>query len=146
MKAELLQQLKEEGIIDAAAASEIENAASAKLFSLHWQLKTLLYLGVSLLSAGLGIYIYQNIDSIGHLTIVVLVGLISAGSFFYSMKNVGAFSREKVKSPGIWHDYILLLGCLTFLIFEGYLQWQYSVFGERYGLATIIPAVPILVE
>ena len=108
MKAEILQQLKDEGIIDAAAAREIENAVSAKLFSLHWQLKTLLYLGVSLLSAGLGIYIYQNIDSIGHLTIVVLIGLISAGSFFYSMKNVIAFSREKVKSPGIWHNYILL--------------------------------------
>lgn len=144
MNPDLLQQLKEEGIIDAAAVSEIENAASAKPFSIHWQLTVLLYLGVSLLAAGLGIYVYQNIDSIGHLSIVVLIGLISSGSFFYSFKKVRPFSREKVRSPGVWHDYILLLGCLTFLIFEGYLQWQYSIFGERYGLATIIPAIILL--
>lgn len=144
MNQDLFQQLKEEGILDTAAAGEIEKAASAKHFSIHWQLTVLLYLGVSILSAGLGIFIYQNIDSIGHLTIVVLIGLISAVCFFYSFKNLRPFSREKVKSQGVWHDYILLLGCLTFLIFEGYLQWQFSIFGDSYGLATIIPAVALL--
>jgi hypothetical protein len=32
-----------------------------------------------------------------------------------------------------------LLGCLTFLIVEGYLQFQYNVFGTQYSLATFIP-------
>jgi hypothetical protein len=33
------------------------------------------------------------------------------------------------------------LGCLTFLIVEGYLQYQYTFFGTRYGLATLIPTL-----
>src|SRR5690606_19288656 len=133
-----------EGIIDAEEAEKIKEEAYSRLFSVHWQLRTLLYLGVILLSAGLGIYIYQHIDSVGHITIVVVIGLISAGSFYYSMHHMAAFSRERAESPGLWKDYILLLGCLTFLVFEGYLQWQFSIFGERYGLATIIPAAVLL--
>jgi hypothetical protein len=34
-----------------------------------------------------------------------------------------------------------LLGCLLFLALETYLQVQFNVFGTRYGLATILPAV-----
>jgi hypothetical protein len=32
-----------------------------------------------------------------------------------------------------------LLGCLSLLIFLGYWQYQYDVFGDNYGLATFIP-------
>jgi L-alanine-DL-glutamate epimerase-like enolase superfamily enzyme len=42
-------------------------------------------------------------------------------------------------------NYIDLDGCLLFLTFEGYLQYQYKVFGERYGLATLIPALLFMV-
>lgn len=144
MNLKLLHQLQEEKIIDGVTIAEIKKEKSQRLFSIHWQLKTLLYLGISLFTAGLGIYIYQNIDSIGHFTIATAIGLISAGCLLYSLRNIPAFSREKTLSPGIWQDYMLLLGCLTFLIFEGYLQWQFNIFGERYGLATIIPAIALL--
>lgn len=33
-----------------------------------------------------------------------------------------------------------MLGCLLFLVLEGYLQVQYELFGTRYGLATVLPA------
>ena len=51
------------------------------------------------------------------------------------------FSLQKTVSPSVFFDYILLLGCLTFISFVGYIQFQYQVFGNRFGLATFIPMV-----
>ena len=85
------------------------NTPPPALFSLHWELKTILYLGVLLLSGGLGILIYENIDSISHQAILAAIALISAGSFYYCYKQSVAFSWEKVKSPTPLYDYLLLL-------------------------------------
>jgi hypothetical protein len=124
-------------------ANQGSESNTPALFSLHWELKTLLYLGVLLLSGGLGILIYENIDSISHQAILAAVALVSAGSFYYCYKQSSAFSWKKVKSPTPLYDYLLLLGCLTFITFIGYLQFAYTAFGSRYGLATAIPLVVI---
>ncbi len=44
-------------------------------------------------------------------------------------------------SVTIWFDYILLLGCLLLLTFIGYLQFEYHVLGNHWGLSTFIPMV-----
>ena len=116
----------------------------SKLFSIHWELKIILYLGVMLLSSGLGILIYMNIDSIGHTAIVSAIGLAAAACFFYAHKNKKPFTWLEVVNDHPFSDYILLLGCLLFLSFEGYLQFQYVIFGEQYGLAAFIPAMLFL--
>jgi hypothetical protein len=36
---------------------------------------------------------------------------------------------------------MIILSCLLFLSFEGYLQFRYEIFGTRYGLAIIIPSL-----
>jgi hypothetical protein len=109
------------------------------LLSVHWETKTLLYLGVLLLTSGLGILVYKNIDTIGHQAILFFIALICAGSFFYCIKNKLPFSVNKVEAPNVYFGYVLLLGCLTFISFIGYLQFAYNVFGNRYGLASFFP-------
>jgi hypothetical protein len=139
MNAEHYDKLKEEGFISATSIENVRMRAQNPLFSLHWELKTLLYLGVMLLSTGLGILIYKNTDTIGHQVILAIIAAISIGCFAYCLKHRPPFSREKVKSPNSLFDYLLLLGCLSFLTFVGYLQFQYTVFGTNYGMATFIP-------
>ena len=51
------------------------------------------------------------------------------------------FSVGKVPAPNPFFDYVLLLGCLTMITFVAYLQYAYTVFGNRYGLVTFIPMV-----
>lgn len=51
------------------------------------------------------------------------------------------FSWTKVSSNNKLADYSLLLGCVTFLLLEGYLQFQYKIFGTQYGLALAIPTI-----
>lgn len=139
MEFDLHRRLFEEGLIGPESSEKIKKRYAQPLFSLHWELKTILYLGVMLLSSGLGILIYKNIDTIGHQAILTLIASVSTVCFFYCFKKKAPFSKTKVKSPDSFFDYILLLACLSFISFLGYLQFQYTVFGNHYELATLIP-------
>ena len=141
MNLSIFRILREEGLIGEQSFEKIQNAEKTKLFSLHWELRTVLYLGVLLLTSGLGILIYKNIDSIGHQVILAAIALGCAACFIYCDRKKMPFSFDKVLSPNTFFDYILLLGCLLLLIFLTYLQAQYNTFGEKYGLATFIPMV-----
>lgn len=137
----IFEDLHSKGLISDESLENIRKKNSTGLFSIHWELKILLYLGVMMLSTGLGILVYKNIDTIGHQAVLVTIGLISIASFTWCFKNRLPFSTEKVESPDSFSDYILLLGALSFLSFVGYLQFQFEVFGTRFGLATFIPMV-----
>jgi hypothetical protein len=139
MELKLFEQLHKEGLISESSFEKIKEDSAKQLFSIHWEIKTLLYLGVLLISGGLGILIYKNIDTIGHQAILSFIALLSATAFVYCIKTKPPFSTTKVESPTIYFDYVLLLGCITFISFIAYLQIQYNVFGTRYGLATFFP-------
>lgn len=132
-------ELLDEGLISADTLNRIKKKHAAGLFSVFWELKTMLYIGVSLLSAGLGILIYKNIDTIGHQVILCAIAALCAACFAWCSKHKKPFSYEKVEAVDSFTDYILLLGTLSFLSFVGYLQVQYEVFGTHYGMATFIP-------
>jgi Predicted membrane protein (DUF2157) len=135
----LFRKLHTEGLISAGSLQQAEDAEARRLFSLHWELNLLLYLGVLLLAGGFGILVYKNIDTIGHQAVLAFIALVTAGSFYYCLRKKTAFTWGKVNAPNAAFDYILLLGCLSLLIFLGYLQYEYDVFGNHYGLATFIP-------
>ena len=141
MNLPLFEKLFAQGLISAQSLERVKSFERNKLFSIHWELRTILYLGVLLLTGGLGILIYKNIDTIGHQVILAFIALLCAGCFYYCERKKLPYTNGKVQSPNAFFDYVLLTGCLTLLIFIGYLQAQYNVFGNRYGLATFIPMV-----
>lgn len=138
------QQLSELGFLSEESLHRIQTKESEGAFSLHWELRTLLYIGVLMLTTGLGILIYQNIDTIGHQAILAFIALACLGCFLYCFKQSLPFSPTKVEQASPFFDYVLLLGALLFLTFEGYIQFQYQVFGERYGLLAILPSLLFL--
>ncbi len=141
MNPSILRELTERQLLSGEQTAQIADQQRSTLFSLHWELKTILYLGVLLLNAGLGWLIYLNIDEIGHGAVIAVIAAICAASFAFAWKHRESFSFAQTQSASPFYDYALLLGCLTFLILEGYLQYQYTIFGEKYGLATFIPMV-----
>jgi hypothetical protein len=120
---------------------ELDKINQQQPVSVHWDIRSLLYLGILLVTTALGILVYKNIDTIGHTTIVTTIGISCAACFFYCFKKVNAYTHKKVESPNILFDYILLSACLLLLTFIGYLQFQYNVFGNQWGLAVFIPMV-----
>lgn len=139
--ARLLAQLAAEDLLPPAQAAAIADDERTRPFSLHYELRALLYLGVTLLAGGAGVLVYQHLNSIGHGVIVGAITLAMSASFAYAARHRAAFTWAEAPRPTIAADYLLLLSCLLFLVLEGYLQVQYGLFGRRYGLATVLPAV-----
>jgi hypothetical protein len=137
----ILEDLKKQGIIPGEQAAQILEYETSKPFSVHWEVRSLLYLGITLLTSGLGVLIYKNIDTIGHQAIIALIATLVAGCFYYVIKHRQPFRWEEVDHSTTFSAYTLLLGCSLFLLLEGYLQFQYKVFGDKYGLAVFIPTV-----
>lgn len=141
MQTRVFEKLFSEGMISSESLHRVKDAESRRLISVHWELNIILYLGVLLLSGGLGIIIYQNIDTIGHQAMLALIAVLCAGSYYYAWLHRKPFSWQKVPSRGPFAEYAVLLGCLLAAIFISYLQAQYDVFGDRYGLAFLFPMI-----
>jgi len=146
MNIHIFENLHQQELITDSALEIIREKEKKKLFSLHWELKTILYLGIVLLTTGLGILVYKNIDTIGHQVIVAIIAVGCALCYSYCLKKSPGFSRYKNANTKIWPDYILLLGCLLLLIFIAYIQFQYNVFGTRLGMATFIPMIILFIS
>ncbi|RZK27595.1 MAG: DUF2157 domain-containing protein [Hymenobacter sp.] len=138
--ASLLAELEAGGQLPPAQAAAIAEAERTRPFSLHYELRALLYLGITLLVGGVGVLIYQHIDSIGHGVIIGAIALTMSASFAYAVRHLGPFTWGEAPRTSIAADYLLVLSCLLFLVLEGYLQVQYQLFGTSYGLATVLPA------
>lgn len=134
----IAEQLHQQNFI---SQQELDEIKQQQPVSVHWDVRTLLYFGILLVTTALGILVYKNINTIGHTAIVTAIGILCAACFAYCFKKTNKYSNVKVQSPNILFDYILLCGCLLLLTFIGYLQYQYNVFGNRWGLAAFIPMV-----
>ncbi|MCC6186349.1 MAG: DUF2157 domain-containing protein [Chitinophagaceae bacterium] len=139
------KRIHENGIINDEELRKINAFEAGKLFSVHWELRTILYLGVLLLSSGIGVLLYKNIETIGHQVIIISVAIACFTCFFYAFKNAKNYSPYQVKQVSPFFDYIILLACLLLVSFVAYIQFQYSVFGAQYyWLATMLPSVALL--
>lgn len=141
---ELLQTWQKSQIITAEQATVLEAHERDRPVSLYVLLRSLLYAGILLFTSGIGLLIYQHIDSIGHEALIALLTLLTVGCFGYVYYYRVPFSKAEVNSEGRLADFVLLLGCALFLSLEGYVQWRYNFFGTRYGVAALLPGVLFL--
>ena len=139
-----LAELQARGLLPPEQAAAIAAAERTQPFSLHYELRALLYLGTTLLAGGLGVLIYQHIDSIGHGVIITVIAGLMAACLGYAARHRAAFTWGIAPKTSVGADYLLILGCLLFVVLEGYVQYQYHIFGNRYGLATAVPALVFL--
>ncbi len=133
--------LFERGLITENQLQEVKAYRSLNIFSVNAELKLFLYLSVLLFTSGIGILIYENIDSIGHIAILSLLLIVIAVCFFYCFKHSKGFQKEETTFEHPVLEYLVLAGNILTCIFIGYLQFQYKPFGEHYGLATLVPTV-----
>ena len=135
------QSLFEKNLITENQFREIKEYRDLSIFSLNAELKLFLYLSVILFTSGIGILIYENIDSIGHIAILSLLLIVIAVCFFYCFKHSKGFQKEETTFEHPVLEYLVLAGNILTCIFIGYLQFQYKSFGEHYGLATLVPTI-----
>ena len=146
---DVLNQLKKQGSIPPEQQVKIAEFEQQKPFSLHWELRSVLYIGILLLSTGLGLLVYDNFDQIGQGALLSAMAVGCGVCFFFAWRYRPSWTLGQTISqawPGrsTFGDYALLLACLLFLTLEGYAQYTYQVFGTRYGLVTLLPALLFL--
>lgn len=135
------QDLFERGFITPNQFEEIKTYRSLNVFSLNAELKFLLYLSVVAFTSGIGILIYENIDSIGHIAILSLLLIVIAVCFYYCFKNGKGFQKTETVFEHPVLEYLVLAANILTCVFIGYLQFQYKPFGDHYGLATLVPTL-----
>ncbi|KFF04399.1 DUF2157 domain-containing protein [Flavobacterium reichenbachii] len=135
------QNLFEKNFITKEQFEQIKEYRSLNIFSLHAELKMLLYLSILAFTSGIGILIYENIDTIGHIAILSLLLIVIVVCFYFCFKNSKGFQKTEAVFENPVLDYLVLTANILTCIFIGYLQFQYELFGKHYGLATLIPTI-----
>ncbi|MFN8343782.1 MAG: DUF2157 domain-containing protein [Spirosomataceae bacterium] len=140
----LLDDWRQRQLLTPAQRAALEQYERNRPVSLYFLLRALLYAGILLFTAGAAILIYKNIDTIGHDALIAVLALLTVGCFYYTYRHSAPFSVGMTDNESKLTDFVLLIGATLFLSLEGYVQWRYNLFGTRYGLATMIPAVLFL--
>ncbi|MCV9929153.1 DUF2157 domain-containing protein [Flavobacterium sp. LS1R49] len=135
------QDLFEKSLITEEQLSQIKEYRGLGIFSLYTELKLFLYLSVLLFTTGIGILIYQNIDTIGHVAILSLLLIVTVICFYFCFKKSKGFQKEDSSFENPVLQYLVLTATLLSCIFIGYIQFQYKLFGTHYGLATLVPTI-----
>ena len=105
-----MERLVAEGVLSPESAAVPLRSARGELLSVRFELRTLLWLGVSLAVAGVALLVKENLDRIGPLAIAVALGVAAAGCLAWVARVAPPFSWDERPSPNLAFDYILLLG------------------------------------
>ena len=108
--ASAVERLAAEGVLTPEQAVVPRSAARGDLLSIRFELRTLLWLGVSLVVAGVGLLVKENLDRIGPLTIAVALAAAAAACLAWVVRTTPPFSWGEQPSPNLAFDYVLLLG------------------------------------
>ncbi len=136
------RELLDKGLITPEQFTKIDLITSGKVVSVFYELRTLLYLGILLLTTGLGILIYENIGELGHLAAITLLVILTDCMFLLRRSKCTGIFTWKCKRPRTpYYDYVVLLGALLFISVLGYLQFQYEILDNAMGITTLITAL-----
>jgi hypothetical protein len=133
----ILERLKSENWINEEVYTQAEENQKKNFFSLHSELLFLLYTSILLLSGGLGILVYQNINSIGHTILIALIGIVTIGLYYFLYRKYPRFSKGIQPFEHRGYDYLVLLAQILVGILVSYIQFQYLIFGDYIEWVTI---------
>src|SRR3954453_18736933 len=143
--ADAIPRLVEAGVLPPDEAPRLLRVARGELLSVHWELRALLYVGVLLVTGGVGLLVKENLDRIGPVVIAIAIGLAAAAALGWVIRVAPPFSwREipwrEVPSPNLAFEYILLLGVLLGAADLAYVEGKFSPLGPNWSWHLLIVA------
>lgn len=135
-----IARLRADGVLSDAQAALFDRAARRELVSVHLEIRALLYLGVLLLTSGVGVLLAQHHEAIGPVAIAAAIALAAAGCLAWVARGAPPFSWGEVASPSLAFDYVLLLGLLLVAADLAYVEAQFSVLGPRWAHHLLVVA------
>ena len=136
-----IASLKAGDVLSAEQAAFFDRVARRGLVSVRFEIRTLLYVGVLLLTSGVGVLIALHQEEIGPFAIVAGIALAAAGSLIWVARRAAPFSWGEVPSPSVAFDYVLLLGLLLVAADLAYVEVQFTMLGPRWAYHLLIVGV-----
>jgi hypothetical protein len=130
--ANAIPRLVETGILPPEKAATLLRVARRELVSIRLELRALLYIGVLLVTGGVGLLVKENLHRIGPAVIALAIGLAAVAAFWWVWRVAPPFSWGKVPSPNLAFDYILLLGVLLAAADLAYIEVQFTPLGASW--------------
>lgn len=128
-------------VLSAGQAAFFDRVARRGLVSVRFEIRTLLYVGVLLLTSGVGVLVARHQEDIGPLAIATGIALAAAGSLIWVTRRAAPFAWGEVPSPHVAFDYVLLLGLLLVAADLAYAEVQFTVLGPRWAYHLLIVGV-----
>jgi len=127
-----IDRQRERGILTDAQAAFFGRIARGALVSVRIEIQIALWAGVTLVAAGAGILVKENLANLGPVTIGAGIALAAALCLWYVARVAPAFSWGPVASPTLAFAYVLLLGVLLIGTDLAYLETQYKLLGPSW--------------
>ncbi len=137
----LLQKLHQKEFLNDKDLEKITIYQKKDIFSLRSELLLMIYFSILLFTSGIGVIIYNNIDSIGHLAILSVNFILMLACFYFSFKKAKGYDNDEVLFENPRYDYLVSTGSLLASIFLGYINFQYKIFDDSYAYVSLISAI-----
>src|SRR5713101_555551 len=128
-----IARLRADNVLSSGQAALFDRVARRELVSVRLELRAFLYLGVLLLTSGVGLLIKEHHTEIGPWAVAIGIGLAAAACLVWVSRKSAPFSWGEVQSPNVAFDYILLLGLLLFASDLAYIEVQFTVLGPNWA-------------
>jgi hypothetical protein len=128
-----VSRLEREGVLSPEQASLLRPVAEGKKLSAYGELRFLFYVGVLLITAGVGFLVQENLEHIGPLTVTIAIGVAAAGCLIWVHRHAPPFSWGPAISSHLAFDYLLLLGVLLLSADLAYVETQFTPLGEHWS-------------
>ncbi len=133
--------LRGKGLLADATASHLLRVARGELVSVRLEIRTLLYLGVLLLTTGAGLFIREHHERIGPAAIASAVGLVAAGCFVWVVRHAAPFTWSRAGGGHVAFDYVLSLGLLLLAADLAYVEVEFSLLGPEWPYHLLVVSI-----
>lgn len=134
-------ELHRRGVLSTDHAARLGRIARGELVSIRLELQLLLYAGVLLVMAGVGLLVGENLERIGPVAVALAIGGGAAGCLAWAARQAPPFSWGEAASPHLAFDYILLLGALLAAADLAYVEVQFTSLGPHWPWHLLIVSV-----
>lgn len=119
-----VDDLTAKGILPASIAPRLRRIAAGELISVRRELEILLYFGVALVVAGVGLLVKQNLDRVGPLTVALAIGAVAVGCLVWCWRQG--------KERGLAFEYVLTLGALLVAADLAFIEVKFTPLGPNW--------------
>jgi hypothetical protein len=139
-----IARLRGGDVLSSRQAALFNRVARGSLVSVRLEIRVLLYVGVLLLTSGVGLLVVERHRDIGPLAIAGSVTLAAAACLVWVARQAPPFSWEAVPSPSVAFDYVLLLGLLLLASDLAYVEAQFTLLGPSWTHHLLVVGVVYL--